>query len=523
MMHIAPSYRAFAGGIVAGMIGVAVFAGAKASADPLPPAPQPVPAVAAQGPPAQNVIAPGGTSRFIATPPAANAFAPSTPAAVPVVPSTAAALPAPTPPTVTPAVTGTLRDYLQAKGVKLEAQKPEGFKALDITLPVPGRWTQVPDPNVPDAFAVIADRLGSSLYTSNAQVVVYKLVGKFDPKDAITHGFVDSQQLLAWQTTNASQADFAGFPSSVHRRHVPAKRDDAQHLAAPRHRHFRVGQVPGVFVGDHRRFRRRLPMDRRPTPSSTDSGSPCPGLRPRLPARRRPVRHRSGPPPRHPRRPRRWPPGQAALSSQTPPQQAPYRTCCHLVPGLPPLPNFNFAAPAANQAPAARQAGARPGLVLWAHVDRGRALHVCGGGVRRVRNLVAFRSARPLTPLSGAARHGADAAGGRGHADRRRCGGTGCGSPDRVGGADRLCRRCTGHAGRRLLAERALRVTPRSVKLSRPVAPAVAWRAPSLATDQAAHAVMVKPLGAALQDSGRRLSAGAGRDGGACRPAPGPW
>ena len=54
---------------------------------------------------------------------------------------------------------------------------------------------QVPDPNVPDAFAVIADRQGSSVYTSNAQVVVYKLVGNFDPKDAMTHGYVDSQKL----------------------------------------------------------------------------------------------------------------------------------------------------------------------------------------------------------------------------------------------------------------------------------------------------------------------------------------
>ena len=106
-------------------------------------------------------------------------------------------------------------DYLQSKGVKLEAQKPQGFNALDITLPVPTRWSQVPDPNVPDAFAVIADRLGSSLYTSNAQVVVYKLVGNFDPREAITHGFVDSQQLSSWQTTNASQADFMGFPSSI--------------------------------------------------------------------------------------------------------------------------------------------------------------------------------------------------------------------------------------------------------------------------------------------------------------------
>jgi hypothetical protein len=119
------------------------------------------------------------------------------------------------PPSVTPAIPGTLRDYLQAKGVKLVAQKPQGFNALDITLPVPTRWTQVPDPNVPDAFAVIADRHGNSVYTSNAQVVVYKLVGNFDPREAVAHGYVDSQKLLAWQTTNASPADFGGFPSSI--------------------------------------------------------------------------------------------------------------------------------------------------------------------------------------------------------------------------------------------------------------------------------------------------------------------
>ena len=80
---------------------------------------------------------------------------------------------------------------------------------------MPPRWTPVPDPNVPDAFAVIADRLGNSIYTSNAQVVVYKLVGDFDPAEAITHGYVDSKQRLAWQTTNASLTSFHGFPSSI--------------------------------------------------------------------------------------------------------------------------------------------------------------------------------------------------------------------------------------------------------------------------------------------------------------------
>ena len=74
----------------------------------------------------------------------------------------------------------------------------------------------MPDPNVPDAFAVIADRVGGNgLYSSNAQVVVYKLIGDFDPKEAISHGFIDSQQLPAWRATDGSLADFGGMPSSV--------------------------------------------------------------------------------------------------------------------------------------------------------------------------------------------------------------------------------------------------------------------------------------------------------------------
>ncbi|HTY32308.1 LpqN/LpqT family lipoprotein [Mycobacterium sp.] len=217
MIQIARTLRVLAGGLAAGAIGVTTFAAATASADPVVPAPPPAPAVAAPAP-ANIVAAPGQApgNRLLAAPPAANPYTPPNAAAapaVPVAPAPAAATPAA--PTQAPAVSGTIRDYLQSKGVKLEAQKPQGFKALDITLPVPPRWTQVPDPNVPDAFAVIADRRGASVYSSNAQVVVYKLVGNLDPKEAITHGFVDSQQLLAWQTTNASMADFGGFPSSV--------------------------------------------------------------------------------------------------------------------------------------------------------------------------------------------------------------------------------------------------------------------------------------------------------------------
>jgi hypothetical protein len=98
----------------------------------------------------------------------------------------------------------------------MEPQNSRDFKALTIVLPMPKGWSQVPDPNVPDAFAVLADRVGGNgLYSSNAQVVVYKLVGDFDPKEAISHGFVDSQQLTAWRATDGSLADFGGMPSSV--------------------------------------------------------------------------------------------------------------------------------------------------------------------------------------------------------------------------------------------------------------------------------------------------------------------
>ncbi|BCP18258.1 hypothetical protein MINTM023_00470 [Mycobacterium intracellulare] len=219
MIDIVPVHRALLGGMVAGLMGLAVVASGTASADPLPPAPAPVPAVPAQAP--QNLgpeLVP--PSRYLAAPQAATPLAPPATAGTPGTTAPAAAAPAAAPasaaaPAPVPATSGTIREFLQSKGVKLEAQKPQNFKALDITLPVPARWTQVPDPNVPDAFAVIADRRGSSIYSSNAQVVVYKLVGDFDPKEAITHGYVDSQKLPAWQPTNASMADFGGFPSSI--------------------------------------------------------------------------------------------------------------------------------------------------------------------------------------------------------------------------------------------------------------------------------------------------------------------
>ena len=232
-------WLAVAGGTAAGLGGVIGFAGPNARAEPIvpmPPAPVTVTQTVTVPPVAGAPIVPAGVPLGNAAAPDASApAAPGAPIAppsiVPVAPppmgppgppdagpvgqATPAAMPA-AQPTLVPATSGSLTDYFNSKGVRLEPQQAQGFRAVNITLPMPPGWTQVPDPNVPDAFVVIADRNGGDgLYTSNAQVVVYKLIGDFDPKEAITHGYIDSRSRPAWQTTDESLADFSGLPSSL--------------------------------------------------------------------------------------------------------------------------------------------------------------------------------------------------------------------------------------------------------------------------------------------------------------------
>ena len=220
MNRIARNWRVLVGGVAAGSVAVLGFTGASASADPVPPAP-PAPAVAtATATVTQTVTVAPQAADTAATPAAAPAVVAATPAAAPAVVSATtppAAAPVQTPaPTLAPATSGTLAEYLKEKGVVLEPQKAAGFTALNIVLPIPTGWRIIPDPNVPNAFSVIADRQGGDgLYTSNAQLMVSKLIGDFDPREAISHGYIENQKLLAWQSTSASMADFGGFPSSL--------------------------------------------------------------------------------------------------------------------------------------------------------------------------------------------------------------------------------------------------------------------------------------------------------------------
>ncbi|MDZ4264671.1 MAG: LpqN/LpqT family lipoprotein [Mycobacterium sp.] len=223
--------------VAAGVLG---FAGVTASAQPVLPQPAlPSPATVTQTVTVAPNAAPQAIAQPVVTPatgPAAvpaGVTAPAAPAppAVPVVP-------APPPSTITLATSGTITEYFASKGVTLEPQSSRDFRALNIVLPMPRGWAHIPDPNVPDAFAVIADRVGGNgLYSSNAQVVVYKLVGQFDPKEAISHGLIDSQQLPAWRSTDASLADFGGMPSSLiegtYRENAMTLNTSRRHVIAP--------------------------------------------------------------------------------------------------------------------------------------------------------------------------------------------------------------------------------------------------------------------------------------------------
>lgn len=216
MTESARRWRVLSVGVAAGLAGLIGLAGNTASAEPVfPMPPTPGPAPVTQASPLAPAAAPAAAAVPGTSPVGVTNQTSGVPAGtVPTGPA-APVLPAAVPQTtVVPATSGTLSEFFAEHGVKMEPQVSDNFTALNIVLPMPTNWTKVPDPNVPNAFAVIADRTSKDLYTPNAQVVVYKLVGDFDPTAAISHGYVDSQKLTGWRTIDMSMAEFHGFPSA---------------------------------------------------------------------------------------------------------------------------------------------------------------------------------------------------------------------------------------------------------------------------------------------------------------------
>lgn len=101
--------------------------------------------------------------------------------------------------------------FLEQAGVKGDPVFPEKLTDLTVTYPTPPGWAPYFNTNFAPGTRVIAK---GETYPI-AMLVVMKLTGDFDPKEAIKHGYVDAESSQNFKRLNASMDDFKGFPSAM--------------------------------------------------------------------------------------------------------------------------------------------------------------------------------------------------------------------------------------------------------------------------------------------------------------------
>lgn len=107
-----------------------------------------------------------------------------------------------------------ISDYLQQQGVTGEPMTPKTLTDLTVSIPQPPGWTVVTDPNQQAAYQILR-KTGVASYQPTAMLMVFKLTGNFDPKEAIKHGYVDAEMSQDFNRLNASMDNFHGFPSAM--------------------------------------------------------------------------------------------------------------------------------------------------------------------------------------------------------------------------------------------------------------------------------------------------------------------
>jgi hypothetical protein len=116
-------------------------------------------------------------------------------------------------PTTTTTTTGKpvpLSQYLQDNGVTGKQVAPNALPDLTVSIPTPPGWTSASNPKITPETVMISK--GGKFPT--ARLVVFKLMGAFDPVQVIKHGNDDAQLFENFKQLDASNADFNGFPSS---------------------------------------------------------------------------------------------------------------------------------------------------------------------------------------------------------------------------------------------------------------------------------------------------------------------
>jgi hypothetical protein len=101
--------------------------------------------------------------------------------------------------------------FLEQAGVTGDPVFPEKLTDLTVSHPTPQGWEPYFNTNFAPGTRVIAK---GETYPI-AMLVVMKLTGDFDPKEAIEHGYVGAELSQNFKRLNASMDDFKGFPSAM--------------------------------------------------------------------------------------------------------------------------------------------------------------------------------------------------------------------------------------------------------------------------------------------------------------------
>lgn len=104
-----------------------------------------------------------------------------------------------------------LSQYLQSIGVNGQQVAPGSLPDLKVSIPTPPGWSPFTSPNIAKE-TVILSRGGKY---PTARLVVFKLLGDFDPAQVIKHGNDDAQLFADFKQLDASTANYNGFPSSM--------------------------------------------------------------------------------------------------------------------------------------------------------------------------------------------------------------------------------------------------------------------------------------------------------------------
>ena len=104
-----------------------------------------------------------------------------------------------------------LSQYLESIGVRGQQVAPEGLADLTVSIPTPPGWSRFTNPNISPETVILSE--GAKYPT--ARLVVFKLIGDFDPAQVVKRGNDDAQLFDNFKLLDQSTADFHGFPSSM--------------------------------------------------------------------------------------------------------------------------------------------------------------------------------------------------------------------------------------------------------------------------------------------------------------------